>query len=427
MMPTQLLPEYRLRRRHFVRGAVGAALAAILAACGGDKATNTPAQAPSSPVPPPTIPPTTVTVASTAAAATAARPSVAGSPAGGTAASGTSPAASGTASRTNGEQEVTFTSGKDTIYGTLLVPGTSQSQKLPAALILAGSGPTDRDGNTKVIPGPVDTLRNFANVFASQGIASLRYDKLASGKTGLASITNVADITFSVFVDEARAAYAFLRARPEIDSRRMLVLGHSEGGLIALVMTNQLKGSSEQPTALVLAAPLGTPYLETLQRQLTDQYMQALRAGQVTQAQVDAGLMELNRTIASLKESGKVPADLTNPAVKQIFNTGNEAFLAEAEKYDPRQVAAALPPTLPTLVLHGLKDQQVSTADVQNVMQGFQMAGNTKAMLAELPDVDHVFKEVLGTPNPATDYINPALHFSSEATTHLTAFVRASL
>jgi hypothetical protein len=48
-------------------------------------------------------------------------------------------------------------------------------------------------------------------------------------------------------------------------------------------------------------------------------------------------------------------------------------------------------------------------------------------MLAELPNVDHVFKEVPGTPNPATDYGNPALHFSSEATTRLAAFTMANL
>ncbi|MGI8687540.1 MAG: alpha/beta hydrolase family protein [Thermomicrobiales bacterium] len=426
-MPGRPLPDHSLSRRRFLRGSVGMALAAILAACSG-KATTTPAPAAtalttttgsaSSTVPP------TATTANTVAPA---RPSIGGSSAAATERQATAPVASGAASPATRAQEVTFTSDADTIYGTLLLPGIGQGQKLPAAVILAGSGPTDRDGNSKEISGPVDTLRNFADALAGQGIASLRYDKLGSGKTGLASITNPADIGFDLFVAEVQAASAFLRTRPEIDPRRMIFLGHSEGGLIALVVADQLKGSSDAPEALVLAAPPGFPYLETIQRQFTDQYTQAQQAGKVTKGQADNALMELSRVIANLKQTGKVPADITTPALKQIFSPTNEKFLAEAEAYDPRQIAATLPPTLPVLVLHSAKDQQVGTADVQNLMQGFQTAGNTKAMLVELPDVDHVFKEVPGMPNPATDYGNPALHFSSEAMARLAIFTKANV
>nr|MDQ6907732.1 alpha/beta hydrolase [Chloroflexota bacterium] len=376
-MLVRFLPDRLLSRRLFLHGSAAMMLAGILAACGG-KATTTPAN--------PATAPTTITGGTSSALPTAtttantavpARPSVAGSPA-----AATVPVASGVVSA-SGERDVTFTSGADTIYGTLLLPDTSQGQKLPAAVILAGSGPTDRDGNSKAIAGPVDTLRNFAAALAGQGVASLRYDKLGSGKTGLANQTNPADIGFALFAAEARAAYTFLRARPEVDPRRVIFLGHSEGGLIALVVADQLKGSSDAPEALVLAAPPGFPYLETIRRQFADQYTQAQQAGQVTKEQADTALTELDRVIASLKQTGKVPADITTPALKQIFIPANEKFLAEGEMYDPRQIAATLPPTLPVLVLHGSKDQQVGAADVQNLMQGFQAAGNTKAMLVE--------------------------------------------
>jgi len=402
------------------------ALAAILVACGG-KATTTPAPAATARATTiggasPTTPPT-VTIANTVAPTSTSE----GSSAAATGPSATAPVASGAASLAARAQEVTFTSGADLIYGTLLLPDAGQGKKLPAAVLLAGSGPTDRDGNSKEISGPVNTLRNFANALVDQGIASLRYDKLGSGKTGLASITNPAAIGFNLYVDEARAAYAFVRARPEVNPQRVIFLGHSEGGLIALVVADQLKGSSDAPEVLVLAAPPGFPYLETIQRQFTDQYTQAQQAGKVTKEQADNALMELDRAIASLKQTGKVPADITTPALKQIFSPTNEKFLAEAEAYDPRQIAATLPPTLPVLVLHGTKDQQVGTADVQNLMQGFQTAGNTKAILVELPDVDHVFKEVPGTPNPVTDYGNPPLHFSSEAPARLAIFTKANV
>jgi hypothetical protein len=64
---------------------------------------------------------------------------------------------------------------------------------------------------------------------------------------------------------------------------------------------------------------------------------------------------------------------------------------------------------------------------VQNLMQGFQKAGNSKAVLYQLANVNHVFKEVPGTANPTTDYGNPALKFSQEATERLGAFVKANL
>jgi len=402
------------------------ALAAILAAC-GSKATTTSAPAATARATTiggasPTTPPT-VTIANTVAPTSTS----VGSSVAATGPSATAPVASGAASPAARAQEVTFTSGTDTIYGTLLLPEASQGTKLPAAVILAGSGPTDRDGNSNLISGPVNTLLGFADALASQGVASLRYDKVSTGKTGLASNTNLAAIGFDLYVAEAQAAYAFVRARPEIDSRRVIFLGHSEGGLIALVIADRLKGGSDGPEALVLAAPPGFPYLETIQRQFMDHYTQAQQAGKVTKEQADAALMEFDRAIASLKQTGKVPADLTTPAVKQIFTLTNEKFLAEAEMYDPRQIAATLPPTLPVLILHGTKDQLVSAADVQNLLQGFQTAGNTKAMGVELPDVDHVFKEVPGTPNPATDYGNPALHFSSEATARLAIFTKANV
>jgi acetyl esterase/lipase len=326
------------------------------------------------------------------------------------------------------EHEVQFTSGNDTLYGSLLLPDMQPGQKVPAAVIISGSGPTDRDGNSALLNGKIDSNRNFAQTLANQGIASLRYDKLGTGKTGLAShADHPADIGFNLFVDEAQAAYGYLRSRPEIDPQRVMILGHSEGGMIALIVANQLKGTPDQPAALTLAAPLGSPYLETIRRQLTDQYRAGQAAGQIPQTDADAAIAELNAIIKSLVETQHLPATIATPALQQIFNPYNEEFLAQVAPYDPMQLAAALPPTLPALILHGTKDVQVTSDDVNNVMHGFQMAGNTRAALFELANVDHVFKEVPGDPDPANEYTNPALPFSHEAVDRLNAFVAGSI
>jgi alpha-beta hydrolase superfamily lysophospholipase len=206
-----------------------------------------------------------------------------------------------------------------------------------------------------------------------------------------------------------------------------MLLGHSEGGLIALVIANQLKGTPDQPAALVLAAPLGSPYLQTIQRQITDQYRAGQAAGQISQADADAAIADLNNIINSLIQTQHLPATIATPAFQQIFNPYNEKFLAQVAPYDPMQLAAALPPTLPALILHGTKDVQVSTGDVDNVQRGFQMAGNANAARFELANVDHVFKEIPGDPDPANEYTNPAYPFSHEAVDHLNAFVASSI
>src|SRR5437879_522605 len=124
MMPGRLAPDRLWSRRHFLRAAAGTALTAILTACGGT-ATSTPVSPTTAPATPtsgttPTVPPT----ATTANAAVPARTPAAGSPAAATGIAATAPVASGAASAAKVERDVTFTSGADTIYGTLLLPAT---------------------------------------------------------------------------------------------------------------------------------------------------------------------------------------------------------------------------------------------------------------------------------------------------------------
>lgn len=129
----------------------------------------------------------------------------------------------------------------------------------------------------------------------------------------------------------------------------------------------------------------------------------------------------------SLLETGKLPATINTPALKQIYTPANEKFLAQIGKYDPQKIAAGLPATIPVLAMCGAKDQQVLCDDVKVLMQGFQQAGNSQATLVELANVNHVFKEVPGTPNPTLDYSNPNLKFSQEAAQALGTFVKSSL
>lgn len=291
------------------------------------------------------------------------------------------------------EQEVSFQLGQDKIYGTLLVPAAVSGKKAPAAIIIAGSGPTDRNGNNPLVPGKVSTLENIAKTLGEAGVITLRYDKIGTGKTGGGSFAaNPSSIDFDIYVKTASAAYDYLKTRPEVDSSKLLIVGHSEGGLITLLLANQIKSQPTAPAGLILAAPLGTPYLQTLRRQLFAQYDEALKVGQTNQTQVDKAKTELDNLIKSLEQNGKYPEkfDLVFPTVQQIFNPTNEKFLAQVSKYDPGQIAAELPKTLPVLIVRGETDVQVIGTDVQHLYEGFQKAGNTNASLKEVPAVGHV-------------------------------------
>jgi alpha-beta hydrolase superfamily lysophospholipase len=321
------------------------------------------------------------------------------------------------------EQEVTFTSDGDTIAGSLLLPGVGEPP-WPAAVILSGSGPTDRNGNSALVPGSFDTNRNFAEALAALGVASLRYDKLGTGATGLAG-RDPSQIGVDVFLDEAQAAYAYLRGRPEIDPDRVFFLGHSEGALLAMAVATRLP-ADQRPRLLVLAAPTGFRYLDVIRRQIGEQYAAAVAAGQVPQSEADATLAELDRLIAGLRQDGMLPSTIESAPLRMVFSPTVARFLTEADALDPRTLAEALS-DLPVLLLRGGKDQQVSAEDVERIEAGLRDAGNTRRRTCQPANANHVFKDVPGVPNPALDYGNPDLPFSPEAVACLTAFLREYL
>ncbi|MGH2585199.1 MAG: alpha/beta hydrolase family protein [Dehalococcoidia bacterium] len=323
------------------------------------------------------------------------------------------------------ELDVSFTSGPTTLYGTLLLPNVAPGARIPGAVILSGSGPTERKGNS-TIGGAFNTNRNIANALGGLGVASLRFDKLGSGRTGLAGLTDPATIDFGLFVDEAQAALALLRARPEVDPARTFLLGHSEGALITLVLADRLP-PAEQPAALVLAAPPSFRYMDIIRRQVGGQAAAAAQAGQLPQAQADAILADLDRIISSVRETGAAPTTIATPQFQPLFNPANIRFLVDVDRYDPRDLAAALPPAMPVLILRGQKDQQVSAEDVERIAVGLRQANNHAFEVDQPANVNHVFKEVPGVPNPAVDYANPDLPFSREAVAHLAAFLARHL
>ncbi len=332
-------------------------------------------------------------------------------------------AAAASASNASGDggtaRELSFRSGPDTLPATLLWPDHAGGE-VPGALIISGSGPTDRDGNDRQFPH-LDTNRNFARALRGDGVASLRYDKLGSGAAGIGAHPDPSSVGFDLYAREALDAYRTLARQPGIDPHRLIVVGHSEGGLFALRLADHLKGTPEAPRMLVLAAPLGRRYLDVVARQLTDHYRQAQAAGQLPAKDAAARIADLKRVIATLRATGKPPAHLADPALAPALNPMNVAFLLQADRLDPAELARRLGPSLPVLVLRGTKDVQVDAGDIDHLMQG--LAADRAALRADIPDADHLFKVVTGTPNPAVDYANAGRPFAPQVGPRLASFL----
>ncbi|MDA8370564.1 MAG: alpha/beta fold hydrolase [Nocardiopsaceae bacterium] len=332
------------------------------------------------------------------------------------AASGCAPG-SGTASGpqqpgiTPEEREVTFTSGPDTVHGTLALPPETDGP-VPGALIISGSGPTDRDGDNPTRPD-AGTNRNFARLLADAGVASLRYDKLGSGETGMASRDADEEADYDVFEQEMIDAYSELAARPEVDPERLLVLGHSEGSLFALRAPEVVQ--EHPPAALVLAAPVGTRYLDTVDRQVTENVRRQESAGTIDTAEATELLSDTRYAIARIRSEERFDADPV-PDLGGLFDPAFVPFLHHIDTLDPVELGRGLPSGVSTLVLWGTADSQVAKSDVDRLMTGLDSAERV-----DLEGADHVFRMYDDT--PGADVLDSEREFSPDIEPALDSFL----
>lgn len=251
-------------------------------------------------------------------------------------------------------QQVTFTSNDGTsLAGTLTLPD-GVTFKVPGVLLIQGSGPTDRDGNQ--LPLRTDLLRQIAEDLTKQGMATLRFDKRgmhanAAGRPR-AQGDYAAFFGWDRFVADAFAAYSFLRIQGVVDARKMALLGHSEGGLIALDLATRLKGD-DAPAALVLAATPGRP-LDVVFR---DQLERSLGEQRATPAQRRFFHAANDRISKTIRETGKVPDDVP-PGLSSVYPFYIGPFWQAVMQLDPAALAGSI--ATPVLLLQGDADQQIS-------------------------------------------------------------------
>lgn len=282
------------------------------------------------------------------------------------------------------EVDVTFATGAGTASGTLVRP-TQSGASLPGALVIAGSGPTDRNGDQSgFVTG---TLRAVSQMLARAGVVSLRYDKLGSGATGAGTVTDPATVTVDTFADQARAALRTLAGSPGVDPARLVVVGHSEGSLFAQILATQPASDGPRPARLALLMPLALRYLDLIATQIRAQIVAATALGRLGTEQAATIRAQLGAAVAATRAG--TPAPELDPTLAPLFAPDNAAFLRTADALDPVALARATPAGVPVLVVCGTDDVQVDCADAA-VLAGAVPSGAGR--LVQVRGVSHVLK-----------------------------------
>lgn len=301
-------------------------------------------------------------------------------------------------------QQISFTSNDGTVLaGTLSLPAATV-EKVPALVLLQGSGPTNRDGNQPPALR-TDLLRQIAEGLAQRGIATLRYDKRGLPANAASIPADPADYAtyfeWSRFVDDAYAAYAFLRAQPSVDLTKSGLLGHSEGATIALDLSSRLQ-AAEKPALLVLMSAPGRR-LDVIVREQLDRQLGALKP-----AQKRAFLAENDRIVQAIRDTGAIPAKIP-AALSGLYPFYSGPFWQAQLKLDPADLAQRY--AGPVLLIQGDADIQVSAErDALALDRALQRRGDGDHAMIVLPRTSHNLKPLQSDKDPGFEgEIDPLL------------------
>ena len=253
-------------------------------------------------------------------------------------------------------------------WGTLsatLAQGEAHSDT--ALVIVAGSGPTDRNGNSALNLNTY-CYKLLSDALVADGYVVLRYDKRAIGQSAI-PMEQIPNLVFDDYVDDVEVVVDYLRGK---GFKRVVVAGHSEGGLIALVVANR----GVEVDGLVLLAAPGYAMDEILRTQLRAQLM----------PQYMALMLQADVILRSLKAGKTYPDDKISKELLSLFHSSVQPFLINCMQYDPQQLAKGV--ECPMLVVCGGNDIQVSRDNGEVLVKA-----QPKAEFVVFENMTHVLKD----------------------------------
>jgi hypothetical protein len=281
------------------------------------------------------------------------------------------------------------------LYGSLLIP--SHKPKPPVVLIISGSGPTDRDGNSLGLPGKNNSLKMLAQELAIAGFASVRYDKRGVGESG-SSATSESDLRFQTYVEDVQAWVKKLSGDERFSS--VIIIGHSEGATLGLLAAQNSKVSAY----VSLAGPAQSAS-KLLRAQLKDK--------------LPSELIAINEDILNKLEKKETVKEIP-PALMTLYRPSVQSYLMSWFAVVPAEVIGKL--KVPVAIFQGDTDIQVSVNEAVRLA-----TAQNKAELYIIKGMNHILKDV---PNESArqiaSYSDPFLPLNAEFVTSLVNFLKRS-
>jgi len=294
------------------------------------------------------------------------------------------------------DQDIALVTAGGKIAGSLQLP--SSAGKLPVVLIIAGSGPTDRDGNSAGLKGKNNSLKMLAESMAQAGVASVRFDKRGIAAS-VGAATSESDLRFETYVQDAVAWLKMLKTDKRFSD--VAILGHSEGSLIAMLAAQQ-----EPVKAFISVAGPAKNAADLLRQQL--------------QGKLPPSLVTKNEEILVALQAGKTYAEV--PAeLKSLYRDSVQPYLVSWFRYTPEKEISKL--TCPILLVQGDKDIQVDVAQLTALKQA---RPDVSTLLVH--EMNHVLKIINGDmAQQMASYGDPALPLAPELALKLNGFLREKL
>lgn len=274
------------------------------------------------------------------------------------------------------EKEVFITNPQGKVYGTLTIPKV-KGKEIPVALIIAGSGPTDRNGNNPFMKN--NSLKMMSDSLINMGIATLRYDKQGIGESSAATKPEI-ELTVEDFIADVKLWLQFLDNHKKLGE--ITIIGHSEGSLFALAAAQDYSVKR-----VISIAGAG--------RRIDKVIIEQLGAQDIKLAD------EASVIFDSLRRG--IPVDNVSPNLQALFRKSIQPYIVSWLKYNPADLVSSL--KCPVYIIQGDKDIQVQIEDARLLV-----GQNKHAKLYVVDGMNHILKPVEGDRDTnMMTYIDPKL------------------